>query len=84
MDLRARQELNKGFGEALSRAFELAVTPVVFGFFGYLIDMRIGTSPIFLLTLAAFAVVGSFVKFWYAYDQEMRAKDAESVWGREQ
>lgn len=81
VDLRARQELNKGFGEALSRAFELAVTPVVFGFFGYLIDMRLGTSPIFLLALAAFAVVGSFVKFWYAYDREMKARDDEAVWG---
>lgn len=84
MDLRARQELNRGFGEALSRAFELAVTPVVFGFLGYLIDMRLGTSPIFLLAFAAFAVVGSFVKLWYAYDHEMKAQDAESVWGRQQ
>ena len=81
MDLRARRELNQGFGEALSRAFELAVTPVVFGFFGYLIDMRLGTSPIFLLVLALFAVVGQFVKLWYAYDGEMKRRDAEAVWG---
>lgn len=82
VDLRARRELNQGFGEALSRAFELAVTPVVFGFFGYLIDMRLGTSPIFMLVLALFAVVGSFVKLWYAYDGAMKARDAEAPWGR--
>ena len=80
MDLRARRELNNGFGEALSRAFELAVTPVVFGFLGHLIDLRTHTSPIFMLAFAAFAVVGSFVKLWYAYDGEMRSRDAESPW----
>lgn len=82
MDLRERRELNNGFGEALSRAFEFAVTPVVFGFLGHLIDMRLHTSPIFLLALAGFAVVGMFVRLWYGYDQAMRAKDAGTPWGR--
>lgn len=81
VDLRARRELNQGFGEALSRAFELAVTPVVFGFLGYLIDMRLGTSPILMIVFALFAVIGSFVKLWYAYDGEMKRRDAEAVWG---
>lgn len=80
VDLRARRELNNGFGEALSRAFEFAVTPVVFGFFGHLIDMRLNTSPIFLLALAAFAVVGSFVRFWYAYDREMDQRNDGQPW----
>ena len=80
VDLRERRELNNGFGEALSRAFEFAVTPVVFGFLGHLIDMRLNTSPIFLLALAAFAVVGQFVKLWYAYDREMDQRDEGQVW----
>jgi F0F1-type ATP synthase assembly protein I len=82
VDLRERRELNNGFGEALSRAFEFAVTPVVFGFLGHLIDMRLNTSPIFLLALAAFAVVGMFVRLWYGYDQAMQAKEAGTPWGR--
>ncbi len=82
VDLRARRELNQGFGEALSRAFELAVTPVVFGFLGHLLDMRLGTSPIFLLALALFAVVGSFVKFWYAYTADMDARDKGTPWAK--
>ncbi|MDQ1438473.1 MAG: hypothetical protein QOK43_2102 [Acidimicrobiaceae bacterium] len=82
VDLRERRELNNGFGEALSRAFEFAVTPVVFGFLGHLLDMRLGTSPIFMLALALFAVTGMFVKLWYAYDQAMQARDAAAPWGR--
>jgi F0F1-type ATP synthase assembly protein I len=82
VDLRERRELNNGFGEALSRAFEFAVTPVVFGFFGSFIDMRLHTSPIFMLAFALFAVVGMFVRFWYGYDVAMKAKDEGTPWGR--
>ena len=43
----ARRELNNGFGEALAKAFELAVTPAIFAFLGHLLDRRLGTSPLF-------------------------------------
>lgn len=82
MDLREKRALNNGFGEALSRAFEFAVSPVVFGFLGHLLDMRLGTSPAFLLILAGLCVVGLFVKTWYAYDAEMRAQDAAGPWNK--
>ena len=39
-----RRELNNGSGEALARAFELVVTPVIFGFFGWLLDGWLGTA----------------------------------------
>ena len=38
MDLRSKRETYNGFGEALSRAFEFAVTPAIFGGIGWLID----------------------------------------------
>jgi F0F1-type ATP synthase assembly protein I len=82
VDLRERRELNQGFGDALSRAFEFAVTPVVFGFLGHLLDMRLQTSPIFMLILALLAVTGMFVKLWYAYDREMDQRDEDAPWGR--
>ena len=33
-------------------AFELVLTPALFGFFGYLIDRWLDTAPIFLASLA--------------------------------
>jgi F0F1-type ATP synthase assembly protein I len=50
VDLRAKRELNSGFGNALSRAVEIAVTPIIFGFLGYLLDGWTGTRPLFMLT----------------------------------
>ncbi|HZQ26646.1 MAG TPA: AtpZ/AtpI family protein [Acidimicrobiales bacterium] len=84
MDLREKRALNNGFGEALSRAFEFAVSPVIFGFLGHLLDMRLGTSPACLLLFAAFCVIGLFVKTWYAYDAEMKAQDAAGPWRKGQ
>src|SRR6266702_2008820 len=39
-----RQALYGGFGEALSQAFEFAVTPILFAALGWWIDGRLGTS----------------------------------------
>lgn len=54
MDLRPMREVNTGFGDGLATAFELVATPMLFGFFGYLIDGRLGTKPIFTVALALF------------------------------
>jgi F0F1-type ATP synthase assembly protein I len=83
VDLREKRELNNGFGDALARAFEFAVTPLLFGFLGHLLDMRLDTSPIMLLVFAGFAVAGMFVKMRYAYDQAMTAQERGRPWHRE-
>lgn len=80
MDLREKRELNNGFGNALSRAFEIAVTPAVFAGLGWLVDRVLGTQPIFMIVLLVFAIVGMFVKLWYGYDAEMRARDDAAPW----
>jgi F0F1-type ATP synthase assembly protein I len=67
-----------------SRAIELAVTPLVAGGIGYLLDRLFGTVPILTIICFAFAVVATFVKMYYAYDTKMKAHDAESPWGRAQ
>ena len=41
------REMRQGFGDAFAAAFELAVTPAIFGFLGWLLDGRLGTTPIF-------------------------------------
>ncbi len=76
MDLRERRELNNGFGEALARAFELALTPIIFGFFGWLLDGALGTRPLFMLVFAAFVLGYLFWKLYVRYDADMRAHEA--------
>ena len=53
-DLSAKRELNKGFGDALAVAVELAVTPAIFAFLGWRLDEWLGTTPLFLLVLFLF------------------------------
>ena len=72
MDLRDRRELNNGFANALSRAVELTVSPVIFGFLGYLLDGRLGTRPLFMIFLFVFTISYLFWKQYVHYDAEMK------------
>lgn len=71
LDRTAQRQLNRGYGDALSRAFEIAITPLIFGGLGYLLDNWLGTSPVFMILLGVLAITGVFVKLWLVYDQEM-------------
>jgi F0F1-type ATP synthase assembly protein I len=71
MGLSERRELHEGFGEALSRAFELVVTPVIFGFFGWLLDGWLGTRPLFMFLLFALVLGYEIWKLYVAYGAEM-------------
>lgn len=82
MDLRQRQELNRGFGDGLARAFELAVTPLVFAAIGYGLDRLLGTGPVLAWVLGTLAVIGMFVRLWYGYDLEMRRHESEGTWAK--
>lgn len=83
MDLRARQQTNRGFSDAMSHSFELALTPAVFGALGWLIDRVAGTSPLFTVVLAVFGVVGTVAKFWIDYDRRMKQLESEGIWNRQ-
>ena len=61
MDLRDRQAMYNGFGDALARAFELVLTPAVFGFFGWLLDRWLETAP---WMMVGGIVLGSAVGFY--------------------
>ena len=82
MDLRDRRELNNGFGNALSRAVELTVSPVIFGFLGYLLDGRLGTRPLFMIVLFAFTISYLFWKQYRHYDAEMKEHERKLTGGR--
>lgn len=75
-DLAAKRQLNRGYGDGLSMAMEIVLTPVIMGFGGSLVDAWLGTRPGFTIGLAGFAVVGLFVKLWIRYDQDMRVHEA--------
>ncbi len=76
------RDLYRAEDDAWTRAMELALTPVVAGGLGYVVDRVIGTVPLFTLVFLVLAVVATFVKMYYAYDAKMKAHDAESPWGR--
>ncbi len=80
--LAARQETYRGFGDTLAVAFELAVTPVVFGLIGYGLDRWLGVVPLFTVVLVVFCIVGLSVRMWFDYDTRMKAHEAAGPWAR--
>jgi F0F1-type ATP synthase assembly protein I len=75
VDLTARRETNKGLGDGLALAFELALTPTIFGVIGYLLDRWLGIVPVLTIVLGLFAMVGMFVRMWFGYDLQMREQE---------
>jgi F0F1-type ATP synthase assembly protein I len=72
MNLQEKRELNTGFGDALARAFELVVTPGVFALLGWLLDRRLGTTPLFAFVFF-FLVLGYVVwTLWMGYEADMQ------------
>lgn len=78
-----KRDMNNGFGDAMSRAVEFVLTPLVFGALGFLLDRWLGTTPLFAVGLALLAVVGMFLRVWYGYDLEMRRHESATRWGRD-
>ncbi len=81
MELRDRRETYRGFGDGLARAFEIAMTPAIFGAGGWALDRWLGTTPLFIILTVLLAVVGMAVRSYYAYTAEMEAHDARAPWG---
>lgn len=64
----------------MTRGLELAITPVVFGGIGWLVDSWLGTRPLFTIGLAVFAVIGTVAKMWFSYDHHMRVIERSGRW----
>jgi hypothetical protein len=80
---RVNRELNNGAGDALSRAFELALTPIIFGAIGLFIDNRLGTRPLIALALFTFTLCYVAWKFYVKYAQDMREHEDQLFGPRE-
>ena len=76
-DLSAKRELNKGFGDALQAAVELAVTPAIFAFLGWRLDEWLGTTPLFLLFLFLFTFTYVAWREYTKYQHRMDEQQAE-------
>ena len=68
-----RRELRDGAGDAFSAAFEMIVTPAIFGLLGWLIDSRLGLFPVFTLGLAGLVLVYEVWKLYAQYNADMDA-----------
>jgi F0F1-type ATP synthase assembly protein I len=75
-DLSAKRELNRGAGNAMSMAFELAVTPAFLAFVGWRLDDWLGTTPLLLLVLFVFTIGYEIWKLFTRYDAMMREHEA--------
>jgi F0F1-type ATP synthase assembly protein I len=83
VDRHERAELIKGLGDDVAaRGFELVGAPVIFAAIGWFLDRWIGTTPLFTIVLALFALAGSAYMLWFKYDEQMKAHEADAVWNR--
>lgn len=76
MNLAERRDLNNGFGNALSKAIELTLTPLIMAFGGHLLDRWLGTGPVFALFLGLFTLGYVSWRMFSGYDQKMREEEA--------
>ena len=81
-DLRAKQQLNRGYSDGLARGIEIVATPAVFGLLGWFLDRWLGTDPFLAIGLGAFGVAGIFAKLWLGYDQDMIKAESGKPWTR--
>jgi F0F1-type ATP synthase assembly protein I len=76
-DLSTKRELNNGFGNALTTAVELAVTPALMGLIGWQIDRWLGTSPAFFLFLFVFTLVYVSWREYTSYQSKMEQQESQ-------
>ena len=70
-----RRDLHRGFSDAMARAVELAVTPTIMGFLGWMLDRWLGTTPVLMLGLGLFTVVYLGWRMMVGYDAAMREQE---------
>jgi F0F1-type ATP synthase assembly protein I len=64
----------------MARAFELVVTPLVFGLLGWLVDRWLGTGRLFALVLGLVAVIGMMLRMYFGYQVEMERHERGAPW----
>ena len=73
---------NRGYGDAMGRGLELALTLAAMVGLGWLADHVAGTAPLFTIVFSIAGFVGITAKLWIAYDLEMRQHEEGAIWNR--
>ena len=66
-----RRLLAPGIGDTLARGFEWAATIAIFLVVGFLLDRWLGTTPIFMVVLFVFALIGQLVRAYFHFGDEI-------------
>ena len=74
-----KRQSYQGLGDGMSRAIELAITPVIFGGIGYLLDQKCNTQPAFMIVFVVLTLIGMFVRNWAAYKIKMQELEAQAT-----
>ena len=61
----------------IGRGMDFALVILVFLGIGWALDRAFDTRPAFMIGCTVFAVVGQFVRMWYAYDARMSQLESE-------
>lgn len=61
----------------IGRGMDFALVTLVFLGIGWGIDRAAGTRPVFMIGCVVFAVVGQFVRMYYAYEARMQVLEAD-------
>ncbi|MGY9073397.1 MAG: AtpZ/AtpI family protein [Acidimicrobiales bacterium] len=69
-------------GDGLSKAFEIVVTPVLFGLLGFGLDRWLGSTPWLTAIFATVALAGKFAAEWFRYESKMDELQDERTEGR--
>ncbi len=77
-----QSELYRGFGNSTSRAFELALSPMVLAGLGYLLDRWIGIVPVLTIVFFLVAMVGLTATMWYGYNAKMKVHEQDGPWAK--
>jgi hypothetical protein len=82
VELHERREVQNGFGDGLAKAFELVLTPAIFGLAGFGLDRWLGLTPLLPVLLTVWALGAVCYMTWFRYDAEMRRVEEGAVWAK--
>jgi hypothetical protein len=68
----AKRDLYSGFGDGLARAFEMIMTPALFGLIGYFLDRKIGITPVLTFVFAGGVLFYEVWKMLTLYSLDMK------------
>jgi F0F1-type ATP synthase assembly protein I len=77
---RDQRDTWNGFSNALSNAFEMVATTVIFVLLGLWIDGRTGTRPLFTVVLGLLAVIGLGARAFYTYREQIAREEEGKPW----